>query len=247
MVIEPYRNIADCCSRIFVVGDLHGCSRELAVLLEHLERYEKVTSDDYLIFVGDYIDRGDDSRGVISQLIELAERHERTVFLKGNHEDMLLAYLGFPGRWSAGFLRNGGVQTLASYGLLEVLESSEVRVRFPEEHLEFVHKLDRYVVTDKFVIVHAGLNPLRDIENQADEDLFWIRDEFIANIHYFEKTVVFGHSPHREVFVDWPYKLGVDTGLVYGNKLTCLELNEKRLIQVRPGRSKVISRKLRGI
>ena len=81
--------------------------------------------------------------------------------------------------------------------------------------------------------MHAGLNPLRDLTAQNDNDVYWIRDEFLNNVHSFMKTVVFGHTPHQEIFIDMPFKIGIDTGLVFGNKLTCLELKSGLVFQVR--------------
>ena len=96
-------------------------------------------------------------------------------------------------------------------------------------------QLERYVAIDDTLCVHAGVNPLRSLEEQDEEDLFWIRQEFITPPHSLPYTVMFGHTPQREVFLDLPYKVGLDTGLVYGGKLSCLEVTEKKLLQVRKG------------
>ena len=216
--------------RIFVVGDLHGCVNELNVLLEGLA----LTSADSLIFLGDYIDRGAASRQVVDRLIRLRDEGPRCVFLKGNHEDMFLDFMGLPGHYGNAFRFNGGGPTLCSYGL-EGREGPEVADRLPPAHLEFFLGLQSYVTVDNFLCVHAGINPLRSLAEQSEEDLFWIRDEFIRNRHRLPYTVVFGHTPQREVFVDLPYKIGIDTGLVYANKLSCLELPACTLVQVRRG------------
>ena len=92
--------------------------------------------------------------------------------------------------------------------------------------------------------VHAGLNPLRELKAQNDRDVFWIRDEFIANIHQFNHLIVFGHTPHQEVLVHLPYKVGIDTGLVFGNKLTCLEVLSGKTYQIARGKKEVISSKI---
>ena len=90
--------------------------------------------------------------------------------------------------------------------------------------------------------VHAGFLPTRAMQDQRDEDLLWIRDEWISSRHPFPFTVLFGHTPRREVLLDVPYKIGLDTGLVYWNKLSCVELAEKRLFQIRRGERRVSQR-----
>src|SRR6185295_17593571 len=87
-------------------------------------------------------------------------------------------------------------------------------------------------VVDPYVFVHAGISPLHSLEEQREEDLLWIRDEFIRNRHRLAKTVIFGHTPQREVLWHLPYKIGLDTGCVYGNKLSCLDLTSGVLLQV---------------
>lgn len=232
------KEIAQLAGRLFVVGDLHGCALESAVLLEHLQAQEQLSADDLIVFVGDYIDRGPDSRGVVDLMLAIRETYPHTIFLKGNHEDMLLSFLGFDGVMGSSYLYNGGAFTLRSYEVSS--DDPEVCLaQMPENHLEFFKALERYVIIEDFIVVHAGLNPLRDLTSQLDEDLFWIRDEFIANIHYFDKTVVFGHTPYQDVMFHRPYKIGIDTGLVYGNKLSCIELTGGTLYQVDNGQRKV--------
>ncbi|HUI24572.1 MAG TPA: metallophosphoesterase family protein [Candidatus Kryptonia bacterium] len=218
-------------SRTFVVGDLHGCVDELEVLLEGLA----LTAGDNVIFLGDYVDRGPASSAVIERLIRLRNEGPACVFLRGNHEDMFLAYMGLGGLYGDAFLVNGGRATLRSYNL-EGCERSEVAQRIPPAHREFLQEgLREYEVTGGFLCVHAGINPLRALDQQSAEDLLWIREEFIRNHHRLPYTVLFGHTPTREVLLDLPYKVGLDTGLVYSNKLSCLELHSADLFQVKRG------------
>jgi serine/threonine protein phosphatase 1 len=211
-----------------VIGDLHGCLNELNVLLNFI----RPGGDDHVCFLGDYVDRGPDSRGVVDRLIRLRDEGTRCTFLKGNHEDMFLAYLGHAGHFGDAFLLNGGGRTLASYGILTAPRKG-TEVRIPREHERFLLALERESRLGEFFCVHAGLRPTRALEDQTDEDRFWIREEFITVPHRFPFTILFGHTPQREVFLDLPYKIGLDTGLVYGNKLSCLELKARRLLQVR--------------
>ena len=111
----------------------------------------------------------------------------------------------------------------------------------PEDHIDFYKNLHSIVELEKHLIVHAGVNPFVELADQTGMDLFWIRDDFIMTEHEFGKTVVFGHTPFKNVFADWPYKIGIDTGLVYGNLLTCLEIRDRVCHQVRAGNLEVIS------
>jgi Calcineurin-like phosphoesterase len=226
-------------ARIFVVGDLHGCVDEVDRLLDALAP----SPADTVVFLGDYIDRGPSPKAVIERMLRLRHEGPRCVFLKGNHEDMLLAYLGERGNYGEAFLFNGGEATLRSYGL-EGQSPEMVAARLPADHLAFLRALEMRFQHGPFLCVHAGVAPNRPLDAQRDEDLLWIRDAFIAHPHPFGCTVLFGHTPRREVFLDQPYKIGLDTGLVYWNKLSCLELGEQRLYQIRRGESVVTDRLL---
>jgi serine/threonine protein phosphatase 1 len=215
--------------RVFVVGDVHGCAGELEALLGALP----LAPGDTLAFIGDYIDRGPDSRAVVDMLLALRARTDiTTVFLKGNHEDMCLAYLGREGQWGEAWRGNGGVATLRSYGVPPQLVGADAAAHVPAAHLDFFASLRLQFVAGRFLLVHAGLRPSRALDAQEREDLLWIREEFIASPHAFPYTVVFGHTPQRRVLIDAPYKIGIDTGCVYGGRLTAIELTEGVLFQV---------------
>lgn len=223
-------------ARCFIVGDIHACPEELETLLDSLS----LQSEDRVVFLGDYVDRGSDARAVVDVLLGLkADAICDLTFLKGNHEDMFLAFLGYEGRYGEAFLFNGGTTTLKSYGLSPHLIGSEAAAALPSAHLEFFLALQMLCPVGDTLCVHAGVNPLRPLEEQDEEELLWIRQEFIFHPHRLPYTVVFGHTPHREVFFDLPYKVGIDTGLVYGGKLSCLEMAEKKLFQVARGSRKV--------
>lgn len=196
---------------------------------------------DRLVFLGDYVDRGPDSRGVVSFLIELRKKASQAViFLKGNHEDMLLSYLGLPGKYGDMFLFNGGEATLASYGISRRNSTPhELLSTMPKSHLDFFEGLETYHLVEPFLCVHGGIHPSKPLSEQVEEEMLWIRDEFIGNQHPLPYTVLFGHTPLKEVLFHLPYKVGLDTGLVYGNKLSCLDVNEKVLFQIRRGTNKV--------
>lgn len=227
--------------RIFAIGDLHGCIEEPLILTSFLEKQVGLSENDALIFLGDYIDRGKNSREVIELMLDIKSRFPATRFLKGNHEDMLLDFLGFSGNLGESFMYNGGVETLQSYGISVFSPPDEIINALPAEHFKFFCELEGilHIPTDEFVCVHAGLHPLRDLHAQNDSEIFWIRQEFLRNIHPFPFYVVFGHTPHKEIFLHLPYKIGIDTGLVFGNKLTCLELNSGDVFQIYRGSKEV--------
>ena len=217
----------------YVVGDIHGCLAEVRYLVEQLP----LERGDRLVFLGDYIDRGPDSMGVVSYLLELREQGKiDAVFLKGNHEDMFLDYLGFPGNHGDVFLNNGGHATLASYGISASNGAAEIAGQLPQAHLAFYQNLETFCVVKPYLCVHAGIQPLKRLEEQTAAEMFWIRGEFIRNPHKLPFTVLFGHTPQKEALFDLPYKIGLDTGLVYGNKLSCLAVEEKVLYQIKRGK-----------
>jgi serine/threonine protein phosphatase 1 len=203
--------------KIFVVGDIHGCFDKLCALMDKLPLDDK---QDQLIFIGDYIDRGPSSFDVVRYLIDLKKRVPGTIFIKGNHEDMLQNYLDGSDRFT--YQLNGGQQTLDEY-----LNRSDNKDAFPipSQHLEFFNSLQLSYQTDDYIFVHAGLREKVPLESQDKMDLLWIRDEFIHSDFNFGKRVIFGHTPFKEPLLQ-ANKIGIDTGAVYGNLLTCLQLPE---------------------
>lgn len=225
--------------RLLVVGDIHGCLRELDVLLTGLA----LTAGDGVVFLGDYVDRGPEVRGVVERLLLLAgDRSIRSIFLRGNHEDMLLGYLGLGGHYGEAFLANGGDVTIRSYGVAGRPTPERFKAALPPAHLRFLAATEFLHEEGDYVMVHAGVRPDRPLNEQASHDLLWIRDEFIGRPHDLGKTIVFGHTPLREVLGDLPYKIGIDTGCVYGGMLTALELPKLDLHAVRRG-AKAIERR----
>lgn len=197
-------------ARLLAFGDIHGCRQPLAALLEQVVP----TVDDQLVFLGDYIDRGPDSAGVIDDLLELRGSFPRTVFLRGNHEQMLIEVLagGNPGT----FLFNGGGKTIASYRARGVWPP-------PADHLAFFEQLPALYATGQWVFAHAGLRPALPLAEQSPDDLLWIRAEFLDSSYDWGKTVVFGHTPREEPLLT-ETRIGLDTGCVYGGRLTCCDV-----------------------
>ena len=207
--------------KIFAIGDIHGCLRHLQEMMEIID---PDPWKDTLVFIGDYIDRGPDSRGVVDFVIDLRFKFRNTVCLLGNHERMFLNCHVF-GVDRELFLRNGGRETLRSYGTVRGPRGQAADV--PENHMEFFRSLESRWETEEYIFVHAGLRPHVPLEEQSVDDLIWIRHEFFLSTYDFGKTVVFGHTPFGEPFVV-NGKIGIDTGAVYGGKLTCLELPDMK-------------------
>ena len=211
---------------LYAIGDIHGCAQTLEALVEEIDP----TENDHLVFIGDYIDRGPDSKGVINVLLQLRDRFQCT-FLRGNHEAMMLNYLDHNELelWHI----NGGDSTLASY-------SNEGRVEIPEEHVEFIRDTVYYHDEPDFFFVHAGLKPdltiLENLERHSSDTFLWERSHLSATELAWEKPVVCGHTPQREP-IDTPKLICIDTGCVYVSypgygTLTAVKLPEREMIRI---------------
>jgi len=211
---------------LIAIGDIHGCAATLEALLERLAP----TADDHLLFVGDYIDRGPDSKRVIDQLLALREDVPCT-FLRGNHEAMMIEYLdaGAFNLWQM----NGGVSTLQSYA-----GDGSGEFVIPNAHADFVRNTKLYHETDEFFFVHAGLKANLSIQenlDRGDEQTFlWERGHLEANSFAWEKPVVCGHTPQPEP-INRERLLNIDTGCVYHTRpgmgrLTAVHLPEREFV-----------------
>lgn len=200
--------------RVFIIGDIHGC---LGMLKRLMDRIDWRPDRDRLIFLGDYIDRGEDSRGVVQYILELTRSSGRVECILGNHELIFMDFLS--GKDIRTFLANGGAPTLQSYRDGGCDEGTLI----PAEHQAFLKSLRPWIELEDYYVVHAGLRPGVAVERQDLDDLVWIRDPFIYSDHDFGKRVIFGHTPFSEPLI-MTNKIGLDTGAVYGNRLTCLEL-----------------------
>jgi serine/threonine protein phosphatase 1 len=212
-------------SKIFAVGDIHGCYDKLIAMMKIIP-WDK-DNGDVLLFIGDYIDRGPKSREVVEHLVNLRKQGGDFVFLKGNHEKMLLDYY-LQQKDQMLYVANGGAETIASY-----VEGGIGRKAFvlPEDHLDFLLSLKLFYETDDYIFVHAGLRDGIPVTDQVEDDLLWIREEFIYSAYDWTKRVIFGHTALETPFVT-PGKIGIDTGAVYGNKLTAVELPRMKFYQV---------------
>lgn len=204
---------------LIAIGDIHGCAITMDALLDRIQP----GPDDTLIFIGDYIDRGPDSKGVIDRLIRLREEQE-CVFLRGNHEELLLGYLdrGEYDLWAI----NGGITTLGSYG------SQGDGSTIPQDHEQFISDTILYHETEEFLFVHAGIRPTLSVaDNLAESDpmvFLWERGHMKAPNPPWEKTVVCGHTP-VSVPMDEPHLINIDTGCVFYTHPTLGHLTSVRL------------------
>ena len=233
--------------RTFAVGDIHGHAGKLRLLLSRLR--ERAAPGDALIFVGDYIDRGPDTRGVIELVMQAARGgwDGPVTTLRGNHETLLLEQFHRRPRYGLDlWLRNGGEETLASYGVPRL--NRRWKEAIPREHLDFLSDLQFWHEDEHGIYVHGGLMPGFHPSELEEETLLWIREPFISSPYRWEKVVVFGHTPQHEEggnrldldTVVWrplnrPEKIGLDTGAGYGGPLTAVQLPEREFISVEQG------------
>ena len=223
--------------RIYAVGDIHG---RLDLLNELLARISsdialRPTVRPLYVFLGDYIDRGSASRETIDRLIEHGKTHE-SVFLKGNHELIAIKCLSDRGLFDQ-WLRLGGLETLVSYGVpAETLANgkqiAELQSAFhgalPQAHFRFFRDLKNSFECGDFFFAHAGVKPNVELSRQKENDLLWIRGEFLTSKDDFGKIIVHGHTPTREIEVG-PNRINIDTGAFATGCLSCLVLEGQEL------------------
>lgn len=197
----------------FAIGDIHGCYDKLVGLVGQCMAYRPAETRRF-IFIGDYVDRGPNSSEVIEFLINL--QHEAdisAVFLRGNHEQMLLEAAASPER-ELGWYSNGGDTTLSSYGIARASQ-------LPANHLGWLRALPMSFDDGQRLFVHAGIDPSRPLSEQRPKDLLWIRDRFLSSNTEFSRLIVHGHSPTENGRPDIRLnRINIDTGAVYGNQLT---------------------------
>lgn len=233
--------------RVYAIGDIHGQLDLLKSLHEKIgaDMKARPVEECIVVYVGDYIDRGPDSKGVISALIRGAPFQAEAHFLKGNHEDALLTFLEDPG-FLLMWRDYGGVETLASYGVdvppfsVEAADDwiQDVHQRFsaalPKTHLAFLQGLDLSYSKGDFYFCHAGVRPGVPLAEQQSADLLWIREPFLTSRRFHGKMVVHGHTPQEQPVIK-TNRLGVDTGAYITGALTAavIEGTTFRFLQAR--------------
>ena len=204
--------------RTLAIGDIHGCLNALETLVDFVGLQES----DLVITLGDYVDRGSDSKGVIDYLIELKKKYN-VIHLKGNHEELM--ELACETRMDRLMWTNvGGLSTMLSY---DVTNPSDI----PREHWEFFDTCKMYYETDTHIYVHGGLEPEIPLEDQPDEALLWLRIEELQP-HMSGKTIICGHTPQHDYRpLDIGYAICIDSHAFADGWLTCLEVETGRYWQ----------------
>ncbi len=218
---------------LYVIGDIHGRLDLLDRLIEAIYRDAGARGTGSLtVTVGDYIDRGPDSRGVIGRLMA-NPFPGRYVALKGNHEAIMESFLADPHvgtHWQhlGGLetLRSFGVPVSASWGRQNFAQAAEqLRAALTPEETRFLASLRTSLSVGPYFICHAGVRPGVPLDQQSEEDLLWIRDEFLTSEMDFGKVVVHGHTPVPEPEVK-PNRINIDTGAFIRGRLTCVVLED---------------------
>jgi serine/threonine protein phosphatase 1 len=217
--------------RVYAVGDVHGCLDRLVALHWAItaDLAARPVAESVLIHVGDYVDRGADSAGVIWLLSgTVAPPVTRRVDLQGNHELMMLRALEGE-NWAAEmWIENGGNTTLESYRVPPASLPAEWSLSVPLAHLQWMKTRELSHREGGYMFVHAGIRPGRKIYRQSPDDLLWIREPFLSSKEKHPFVIVHGHTP-----TDAPEirsnRIGIDTGAAFGGRLTCLVLEENQL------------------
>lgn len=219
--------------RIYAIGDIHGQLDLLDALIAMIDADDasRVRAETSLIFLGDLVDRGPDSSGVVERLIDTARARPATRFLLGNHEEVFLQAVSGDIKALKFFCRIGGRETILSYGVSALdydrLDFSDLvsllRAKVPASHTDFLAGFEDVVAMGDYVFVHAGVRPGAALADQKSSDLRWIRDVFLDHRDAFERFVVHGHTitPDVDERTNW---IGIDTGAYATGKLTALGL-----------------------
>jgi serine/threonine protein phosphatase 1 len=219
--------------RVYAVGDIHGRDDLLDALLRAIEADSAArgAADLLVVFLGDLVDRGPESRAVVERLIAYRDGPVETRFLMGNHEEVFLRALEGDVKALKFLVRIGGRATILSYGIgedeyqrLDFDQLSEtLRARVPAEHVAFLSAFEEWVEVGDYLFVHAGIRPGIDLDQQRVSDLRWIRDDFLLHRDDFDKMVVHGHSITEEADIRGN-RIGIDTGAFQSGRLTAIGL-----------------------
>jgi serine/threonine protein phosphatase 1 len=224
-------------ARVYAIGDIHGRLDLLDRMIGEISRDLRANParDCLTVTIGDYVDRGPDSRGVLDRL---ARNPFPTAFmpLKGNHEALFETFLRDPST-AADWRQFGGLETLNSYGVDvgPVMRGRDYRRAadalwqvLPQAHIDFLASLGLWLVVGRYFLCHAGVRPSVPLQRQREQDLLWIRREFLASKADFGKIIVHGHTP-RDAPEILPNRINIDTGAFMTGRLTCAVLEGERV------------------
>lgn len=219
--------------RVYAVGDIHGSLAALDALLVAIDADDRTrpSAATELVFLGDLVDRGPDSAGVVERLLRLSRERTAARFIMGNHEEMFLGTIAGDAKAARLFCRVGGRETTLSYGLDEAayerMDHAELAAwlaaNVPAEHVAFLSAFEEMVSVGTYRFVHAGVRPDRPLDAQRTSDLRWIREPFLAHPKPLEAMIVHGHTISDGVEYR-PHRIGIDTGAYVTGRLTALGL-----------------------
>jgi serine/threonine protein phosphatase 1 len=218
--------------RVFAIGDIHGRNDLLELMLDKIRDNAAANpARNALIFLGDYIDRGPDSRAVVQNLLALKLTDWELVFLRGNHEQAFLDFLEDPASYRA-WRGYGAPETLLSYGVRPprfdgdkdfVAARDELLLKCPVAHIDFFKSLRYMYEEGDYLFVHAGIRPGVALHRQSERDLLWIRDEFLEFEGLTDRVIIHGHTPSERP-VRKANRLCLDTGAYITGRLTAVVL-----------------------
>jgi serine/threonine protein phosphatase 1 len=220
--------------RIYAIGDIHGRNDLLQQLLAQIETDDvaRGTADTQIIFLGDLVDRGPDSAGVIETAMALRAKERQVRYLLGNHEEVFLAACRKrDAKTLKFFLKIGGDTTLQSYPITRTeymaLDHEELAARLvtlvPEAHLAFLESFEDQIIIGDYAFVHAGIRPGVPLSEQKRSDMRWIKDEFTDQRGDLEKVIIYGHTIYDDVD-ERGSRIGIDTGAYASGKLSAIGL-----------------------
>ncbi|MBV2143063.1 serine/threonine protein phosphatase [Falsochrobactrum sp. TDYN1] len=227
--------------RLYAIGDIHG-RLDLLQDMHGLIRADidaRPTHDWRIIHLGDYVDRGPDSRGVLDFLIKVSKHDPRMLALLGNHEAGFLQYLA-TGEVTGLFAANGGEETARSYGVeidfTQAVSAQEGHSNLvqavPQAHIDFIRSLPRSLAFEDFFFCHAGVNPSLPLDAQDPDELIWIRNIFLGWTGLFEKVIIHGHTPQDAIDIH-PNRVNLDTHAWKSGRLSAIIIDgaEKHFLE----------------
>jgi len=225
---------------LFAIGDIHGCLSQLTSLHKNILNYDKFDpKNDLLIYLGDYIDRGKNSKEVIDQIIKLKNNKIKTINLLGNHDEFMIDFLFNKNNNIKNWLNFGADSTFRSYGIeivefikdgfednvIDDLRETALK-RIDKNHLNFFENLEISFSTKKYLFVHAGIDPKKKLIDQTKKDYLWSRSENFFNKDFkAEKIIVHGHTPVENIIND-RFRINIDSGCYFSGKLTSVCLRD---------------------
>ena len=217
--------------RIYAIGDVHGLSQRLVALHAAIrsDLHRRPTAEPVLIHLGDYVDRGPDSAGVIAHLAAGPPiEGVATINLIGNHENTMIEAIGGDAASATDWMFNGGEPALESYGIPPGTPRGEWAASIPRAHMDFLHGLDVSHRTGSYMFVHGGIRPGVPLDEQLRDEMIRMRHPFLNSEADHGAVIVHGHTPIKTPVIK-PNRIGIDTGAIFGGPLTCLVLEEDRM------------------